>query len=224
MYVCVCTKVFGYFKHRKFLLIDSWEDASHCVLRIQQWNCWSHFHTYLLHFVVGVLNEKWRIETTLKNGRAKIVGHQWKYSVLKFKKMSIMKIFYIMFILRSYSILLIFHVASLSLNNCLNTPGKRCVQIHYHLYKYGNAIFCGWTPTTKDLRGFFWQTLLVMSTFAWSNSSQGSELANLSILQHLHQLNPLVFCPVGWGCRIHWLHLCRGVRLPPANECPGIWH
>ena len=26
-------------------------------------------------------------------------------------------------------------------------------------------------------------------------------------------------CPVGWGCRIHWLHLCRGVRLPP-NECP----
>ena len=27
-------------------------------------------------------------------------------------------------------------------------------------------------------------------------------------------------CPVGWGCRIHWLHLCRGLRLPP-NKCPG---
>ena len=27
-------------------------------------------------------------------------------------------------------------------------------------------------------------------------------------------------CPVRWGCRIHWLHLCRGVRLPPY-ECPG---
>ena len=26
-------------------------------------------------------------------------------------------------------------------------------------------------------------------------------------------------CPVSWGCRIHWLHLCRGIR-PPANECP----
>ena len=26
-------------------------------------------------------------------------------------------------------------------------------------------------------------------------------------------------CPVGWGCRIHQLHLCRGVR--PPNECPG---
>ena len=28
-----------------------------------------------------------------------------------------------------------------------------------------------------------------------------------------------VYCPVGWGCRIHWLHLCRGVR--PPHECPG---
>ena len=26
-------------------------------------------------------------------------------------------------------------------------------------------------------------------------------------------------CSVGWGCRIHWLHLCRGVR--PPNKCPG---
>ena len=28
-------------------------------------------------------------------------------------------------------------------------------------------------------------------------------------------------CPVGWGCRIHRLLLCRGVRLPPAKKCPG---
>ena len=27
-------------------------------------------------------------------------------------------------------------------------------------------------------------------------------------------------CPVGWGCRIHRLLLCRGVR-PPPNWCPG---
>ena len=26
--------------------------------------------------------------------------------------------------------------------------------------------------------------------------------------------------PVSWGSRIHWLHLCIGVR-PPPNECPG---
>ena len=30
---------------------------------------------------------------------------------------------------------------------------------------------------------------------------------------------PWLLCPVSWGCRIHWLHLCRGVR-PPPNECP----
>ena len=27
--------------------------------------------------------------------------------------------------------------------------------------------------------------------------------------------------PVGWGCRIHRLHLCREVRFPLPNECPG---
>ena len=28
------------------------------------------------------------------------------------------------------------------------------------------------------------------------------------------------FCLVGWSCRIHQLHLCRGVRAL-FNECPG---
>ena len=32
--------------------------------------------------------------------------------------------------------------------------------------------------------------------------------------------SPTAPCPVSWGCRIHWLHLCRGARLPPY-ECPG---
>ena len=28
------------------------------------------------------------------------------------------------------------------------------------------------------------------------------------------------FCPICWGCRIHWLHLCRGTK--PSNiECSG---
>ena len=29
-----------------------------------------------------------------------------------------------------------------------------------------------------------------------------------------------IYCPVGWGCRIHRLLLCRGVR-PSPNERPG---
>ena len=27
--------------------------------------------------------------------------------------------------------------------------------------------------------------------------------------------------PVGRGCKIHRLYLCRRVRLPASNECPG---
>ena len=26
---------------------------------------------------------------------------------------------------------------------------------------------------------------------------------------------------IGWGCKIHWLLLCRGIRAPPRNESPG---
>ena len=29
-------------------------------------------------------------------------------------------------------------------------------------------------------------------------------------------------CPVSWGCRIHQLLLCRGVRLPTLNKYPGV--
>ena len=31
----------------------------------------------------------------------------------------------------------------------------------------------------------------------------------------------ILSCPVSWGDRIHQLLLCRGVRRPPSNECPG---
>ena len=27
-------------------------------------------------------------------------------------------------------------------------------------------------------------------------------------------------CPVGWGCRMNRVHLSRGVRPLPHNECP----
>ena len=35
---------------------------------------------------------------------------------------------------------------------------------------------------------------------------------------HIHTHIYIYICPV--SCRIHWQHLCRGVR-PPPNECPG---
>ena len=37
---------------------------------------------------------------------------------------------------------------------------------------------------------------------------------------------PEDFCPVGYSCRIHRLHLCRGVRPPPTTtkQVSRIWH
>ena len=37
----------------------------------------------------------------------------------------------------------------------------------------------------------------------------------------VHPVSEQSFCPVGWGWRIHPLHLCSGVRL--FNECPAGW-
>ena len=36
--------------------------------------------------------------------------------------------------------------------------------------------------------------------------------------QLMMELTLNLLCPVGWGCRIHRLHLCRGVR--PSHKCP----
>ena len=41
------------------------------------------------------------------------------------------------------------------------------------------------------------------------------------ILLNLFLVSPQnISCLVGWGCRIHQRHFCRGV-WPPPNECPG---
>ena len=36
----------------------------------------------------------------------------------------------------------------------------------------------------------------------------------------INKIKQIIVCPVGWGCRILWLYLCRGVRRHPI-ECPG---
>ena len=45
-------------------------------------------------------------------------------------------------------------------------------------------------------------------------------ILKISIISILSMSDTDSLLPVGWGCRIHWLHLCRGVR-PPPNECLG---
>ena len=39
------------------------------------------------------------------------------------------------------------------------------------------------------------------------------KILNMSCRDHITNED----CPVGWDCRIHWLHLCRGVRPLPTS-------
>ena len=44
---------------------------------------------------------------------------------------------------------------------------------------------------------------------------------NLNFFNSLLSIFISFSCLVGWGCRIHRLLLCRGVRSPSPNEDPG---
>ena len=64
---------------------------------------------------------------------------------------------------------------------------------------------------------FWYYSCVVMSLYWVSVWTQ-------CIVIYIHYIQLCIqrffFSPVGWGCRIHRLLLCRGVR-PPPNECPG---
>ena len=63
-------------------------------------------------------------------------------------------------------------------------------------------------------RWWWWQLALDYNQeFIDSNWSEESRLRN-----HTHTVNG----SVDWGCRIHWLYFCRGVRLP--QWVSWIWH
>ena len=49
----------------------------------------------------------------------------------------------------------------------------------------------------------------------WRNQSTTSQTFSLNHQRNMGK-NSWGNCPVGWGCRIHWLHLCRGIRPPPT--------
>ena len=59
-------------------------------------------------------------------------------------------------------------------------------------------------------------------TNAYKSSTVSSNIYNLTMQSAPSTETVLTFyCPVGWGCRIHLLFLCRGVRPPQKNECSG---
>ena len=60
------------------------------------------------------------------------------------------------------------------------------------------------------------------STWEITNYGRFINQFPLNIIRSIRQferINKKICCPVSWGCRIHRVLLCRGVR--PPNECPG---
>ena len=87
-----------------------------------------------------------------------------------------------------------------------------------------------WTPTHGPT-SISWPAKLSMRTFdavcrsgqeRWSLGTDSERKSTESVLSaRIWWWFQNHNCPVGWGCTIHWLHLCRGVRTPLPNECPG---
>ena len=70
----------------------------------------------------------------------------------------------------------------------------------------------------------FWHLncVLMLNWIGWNRTVLTSKVctyAKLNFLKYNCFDIKSVYCQVRSGCRIHWLHLCRGVRCP--NEFPG---
>ena len=88
-----------------------------------------------------------------------------------------MKIYHIIPISRKYCTLLIFHVASLSLNNCFNAPEKRCLQIRHHLLKYETPFSMAELPQLNESACILLTNSLFVSTCTQWYWNEGSEQA-----------------------------------------------
>ena len=58
--------------------------------------------------------------------------------------------------------------------------------------------------------------------FLYARSLETTRYVKLSINARIVSLKMTItqLCPIDWGCRIHRLLLCRGVRPHHTNECP----
>ena len=67
-------------------------------------------------------------------------------------------------------------------------------------------------PLQRGKNHSHWVSWLWDYTIWWWGFSNAGALGNTKY--------SFIVSPVGWGYRIHRLHLCRGVR-PHPNQCPG---
>ena len=114
----------------------------------------------------------------------------------------------------------LFLVSWIPIDNCMGPSVVcilQCVQ--------PNSNFCFWyfviksfTPlhSTSELPHFGFPHTMIFLTWIFPQPSLSCKFwSGYSIYSGVWGLLiHLLFCPVSWGCRIHWLLLCRGVRTP----------
>ena len=96
-----------------------------------------------------------------------------------------------------------------------------------HTYKHTECLknfILKWPPRSLHLTpcdffsvGLYEKTLLSPSLFSfefWLALSLFSFIFWDYYYSYIILTSQIIACPVSWGCRIHWLHLCRGVRPP----------
>ena len=93
------------------------------------------------------------------------------------------------------------------------------VQTYIYIYIYeGNSInkmnFVKGIDNRKQWLWFHLEDSVGHSLLAFAPRTF-SLLENQCVFLHQH-------CPVGWGCRIHWLFLSRGVK--PVPQVSWIWN
>ena len=92
-------------------------------------------------------------------------------------------------------------------NTCIGIDIHTHTHTHTHMYMYVHIIS---SILHEDIYGQLTSIYIYIHTHThtWPCLQLDSYL-----LEHLC----VHICPVGWGCRIHRLLLCRGVRPPPSS-------
>ena len=96
------------------------------------------------------------------------------------------------------------------LNTFKRIPILKPSPIYFYIKALSNAFPFPWIPISK-LFSIQFSIKTFSNTFLYQNALQW--IATSKHLQ-LHIYIKALFCPVSRGCRIHWLHLCWGVRPP----------
>ena len=107
---------------------------------------------------------------------------------------------------------------SLSLSNIVSVPNSASSIIWFlhDVHTYSSRNSSTWSNNVCE-GNLFWRNYIEKYSLQFSALSSQS-----IVLRCIHLISKRFVNPVGWGCRIHRLHLSREVRLP--QRVSWLWH